>query len=1491
MRRLRGIARILLLVVLGGYLFLLALSHYPPLQQRMTSLVASSLADKLNTEVSIGRVDIGLFNRVILNDVLIKDQANKDLLDAKIVSAKIQLAPLLEGKVALRTVSLIEAKVRLYQESPEKPANYQFIIDAFQSKEKKESSPLDLHVNSLILRRCFVSYDKHFLPEKPAQFNPNHLALSKVDANVSLKVLHKDSLNFRIRSLAFQEKSGFAVRSASFRFAANPRKANVDNLRLTLPNSHIIQPSLSVSYDLKKGLLTSLKAKGTIDNVRVATQDVAPFVPALRKVHEVVHVKTRYAYENRHLSLTDFAFGEQDGRLRMNANAHLHFADGKAPRISVSPVEMEANLDYAQRVLGAYKVKLPKEVLSLKQIRLLAEGNFDERGVSALKGDLQTDLGNLRLDATLAGRAVKAHLQSSDFDVATLSANPDLPHHANFSLQAQVADIKAVYPHARMQAQIASADFKSYPYRNVSLDGALQNERLSAHLVSKDPNASLDALVESRLSKGRLSDIDLSVNARRLAPSALNLPNKYPDAAYSFTTQAHLSSLSLKELQGKLHLNDFSMSGGKENYHLRQLTAEVKRSGNGSKVSLHSDFLDAELEGILDVSRLKNAILHITDQMLPGVLNRGVAPRAIPQGDQWKFYAVLHKSDFLQRFLHLPVALDGPLTAYGNLRSDGGHNSIVLYSDGLTYADNHIVQPRIYVQGEGTRYSLLGQAKTKFKDADVQLVLNAAADDGKLNTHLSWDDVEAHHYSGALSAQTTTTLQPTGRRIITALQPTRILVNDTAWTVNGGKFSLLGKTFVVDDFSVHHSDHRLSLDGRIGGSPADSLHATLHKVDVDYILALVNFKTLHFQGLATGRASLTLHDGRPFAEADLELDSLYMNESLLGHTRLRGGFDGDTKRILLDADIAEGDKATARVQGYVSPANKNIDLRIENHNLRVGFLHRYFDSFIDQLDARAVGNFRISGTFQDLEFNGSQDFSGRAHLLSTDVAYNFTRGHVEVTPETFTFSDVSITDDRGGKGTVTGLVNHDHLRDMRYRFTADIDHLHVYHQPELPQLSFYAQAFGTGQVALYGAPGAFSADIDMTTDKGSYIAYKADMRDESGEVPFITFRDRDKLTPADRQSKVLNDSLVFADLLRTPLRVTPVRNQEERVNAATDIRLTMNVQATPDAALRVIMDQKAGDFIELHGAGALRATYYNKDALKVFGPFEVESGVYRMSIQDLVKKEFTFTEGTLTFAGEPFQAGLNLKAHYSIPSVSLSGLYAGANLSQNNIPVNCLLDITGQASSPQVSFNLDLPTADSEVKQTVFNLINSQNDMNMQVLHLMGFNRFYSYSPGTVVDNRGQSQSMVAMKSLLSSTITSQVNEMLSNAMGTSNWSFGTNISTGDIGWSDMEVEGTLRGSMFNNRLLLNGNFGYRDRATSTRSSSFVGDFDLRYLLTPRGGISLKAYSMTNERYFTRSSLTTQGVGIMFRRDFTNLFDLFRRKRNKPAAAPAKSAK
>ena len=139
-------------------------------------------------------------------------------------------------------------------------------------------------------------------------------------------------------------------------------------------------------------------------------------------------------------------------------------------------------------------------------------------------------------------------------------------------------------------------------------------------------------------------------------------------------------------------------------------------------------------------------------------------------------------------------------------------------------------------------------------------------------------------------------------------------------------------------------------------------------------------------------------------------------------------------------------------------------------------------------------------------------------------------------------------------------------------------------------------------------------------------------------------------------------------------------------------------------------------------------------------------------------------------------------------------------------------------------------------------------------------------------NNTGTRQSDM-MTSVLSSTLSGQLNNLLSQIIDNNNWNIGTNLSTGEKGWTDMEVEGILSGQLLNNRLLINGNFGYRDNPMS--NTNFIGDFEAEWLLNRSGDIRLKAYNETNDRYYTKTNLTTQGVGVLFKKDFNRWDELF----------------
>ena len=199
------------------------------------------------------------------------------------------------------------------------------------------------------------------------------------------------------------------------------------------------------------------------------------------------------------------------------------------------------------------------------------------------------------------------------------------------------------------------------------------------------------------------------------------------------------------------------------------------------------------------------------------------------------------------------------------------------------------------------------------------------------------------------------------------------------------------------------------------------------------------------------------------------------------------------------------------------------------------------------------------------------------------------------------------------------------------------------------------------------------------------------------------------------------------------------------------------------------------------------------------------------------------------------------------------------------------MKVSGDMRQPDIAFDLEFPTLTSDVYRKVRSIVSTDEMMNRQIIYLLALNRFYT--PEYMSTTKGSDLFSVA-----SSTISSQLSSMLGKL--SDNWTIAPNLRSDRGDFSDVEFDVALSSTLLNNRLRLNGNFGYRDKSLNT--NQFIGDFDIEYLLTPSGVWRLKAYNRYNDQnYYLRTAQTTQGVGIMYRRDFDRMFN-FLRRRQKP---------
>ncbi len=1439
----------------------------------MSASIGNVLKEILQTEVKISRIDFGLPNRLILEDVWVKDQNDSTLLKASRLSAKIDPIPLFQGKVSISNVQLYGFNINLYQQNDTTPSNIRFLIDIFSPKEKKESNP-NLSINTILIRRGKLSWHKLDRPQTPHLFNPNHILLDKINATLSLKQYTKDSLDFHLKKLSFEEVSGLTLKQLAFHLKADKKQALLDGFRLELPESHIeITPTLiSYDYQIDANGKKSLKApcfEGQISHGIFSLHDIASISPALQRMTQKKRIQP--------LQL-DLYFKGNEQQIEINPLALKSKDDGLIARI---PVNISFPYDTERRTLSA---DIRKIQISPSYTSLFAEAIQDEKGTiksylssigtiqangniilknKQIKGGvhLNTDIGSLNLTAQKdALNKVKATLQSSNFDLGKLTGKPYLLGLVDLEVTGHGTFPFGGKPDGELSGIIHRFGYKQYEYQNIDFLVGHEKGTLNGTVSVDDPNLRFTAQGKANINSKKQS-LKAEAAVKKLNLHRLHLTEGHEGKTFKGNVYADLRGSNIDNINGVVELNNFHMDFAKEDYTTGPIIFKASNQPDKRSLTLNSDFLGLKIDGNFKFNTLIANGKQMLHSFLPALIP--ATGRPIKAHDEITIDFYIHDTQAVEKVFDIPLQIEGPGMIEGYYNSATEDFDLNVELPAIDYNGQRFSQVKVVGSHENDSLMCTAKFNKNIGKAPVDFCFLTRAANDCLYAGLQWENHADKLHKGNIITNTLFAKDENNNTITDVkIHPTNVVINDSVWNIHESKVFVSPELVHVNQLKIEQGGRHLILDGDMSAHESDSLIADLKDIKVEYILNIINFRAVDFTGIATGRAYATGLLSSPSFNTHLNVQDFTFNRGYLGNMNVYGEWDKENKAIVLDAHITDpANKSMTHVDGEIrtgAPPKGGLDLMINTENIDMSFLNKYTKDIFTNLQGRASGWARVFGPFKGINLEGDMlVHHAGLKVNATEVDYRIVNDSVILRPDNIYFHNALIYDRYGNPGksdhyaVVDGVLQHSTLSNMRYNFNVKARNILGYDVKDFGDNVFCGTAYATGDIAFQGKPGELNINIDATPEQGTVFTYNLSSPTTLTENQFITYKSVSKNT------EELPD---YHTIVHTP-------------EPETDMRFNFNLNLTPNATMKILMDPKAGDYIALNGYGNIRANYYNKGRFNMYGTYTVDHGVYKLSLQDVIRKDFTFNSGgTIVFGGSPVEADLNLQAVYTVPSVSLNDLSARSTFNQNNVRVNCLMNLGGKAQAPQISFDFDIPNVNEDEKQMVRSLISTEEEKNMQVIYLLGIGRFYTYD----YNNAEQSQSSVAMKSLLSTTLSGQLNQMFSTIMGNnSNWNIGTNLSTGEVGWSDMDVEGLLSGRLLNNRLLINGNFGYRENS-ATSTSNFIGDFDLQWLLTKNGNISLKAYSKTNDRYFTKSSLTTQGIGIGLKRDFNSWRDIFR---------------
>ena len=1506
------------------YLSLYIALSIPSVQNEVRSIAEKELSALFGSQLSIGKVEIFPFNEAVVYEVRLFTPDGQLCASIEKLGAGIDLWHLVSRKkVEITYAELIGLDARIWQDEKDGPLNIQFLIDAFAPKEKnKPPTRFDLALHSIVIRNCKASFDRLWQPRNLAgRIDFNHLFVDDLKADVDIPRLSNDDYVFDLRRLSLSGPEGLSLETLSLSAHITPHSISLKNTVIKFPGSDIRPSDIVLEFpsfsDIPQVLREGSHQFVIVDS-HITPSDFAAFLPGLRELRNSYLLSLDLSGNLSSLEINRFSLSSSGYTLsnsflspfasgsavsRVSSSSMLHdgrrvlgleiegsvsgltdfrnsfVSDLTNMRLAVSASEAEAIIhafaDVPEKVSGIIR---QAEYLDLTASgKFLASSGYADADVSFSSG-----LGDIDMKGSASAlfspiKSVSADISSDGIDLGKFLDNPEFGP-VVFALSADGRLGRGVVD-GDADLTIEEALIKGRKVSDITANISKSGHEVSCDVACDNPDAVIYASARASLD-GKDTQFAADIDIPRFIPSAFGLLSSFPGYVGAGRFSCDFTGNDIDNLSGYARGENITFVGDLDrgslslNGFVLDVVPMAPAEGEGSasrSIRFNSDFLDATLTGSYTLSSIGREFQCLLSDIIPAFVK---CPATVEMASSGRFEVIVKPSDRLYTFLNAPVRPLMPVPFKGSFDMRSLTASLDLDVPYLQQGRDKLVRDTrldLALTGESGRGAMKLHTVYPSKKGDAELDLELNAVEGDINLDLGWLMSGLNDFHGMLSMELDTGVETFDIRkpVVLRIKPTSFTLSGADWQIGESTVRYADKSVEVDKFRIWHGDQFVLIDGTASSLPEDMVEVRLADIDLGFIFDTLNINYVTFGGIASGEIAATgVFSPEPVAATRwLKVKNLSYHDCVLGDGDISSRWINSEKEVEIKADIRERGHRSASIDGGIWLGQDSLNFKIDADKVNVAFLKPFMAAFTSDVGGRASGKANFFGNFHDIDLTGRIFADSIAMKVDyTNVCYHGSDS-VRIDPGHIIIPGFRLYDKYGNSALLSGELHHNYFHDPRFNFRiSEAKGLLCYDTNASINPVWYGRVFGNGGGVIRGWPGAVAIDMDMSTAPGSNFTFVISDEQEAGNYDFLSFTDKRK---EELMKSMPRDTVPdFLEAFRKKVEASQDRPSTFSMNLFASV--------TPDALLTIVMDPEAGDKITARGAGPMQMAYDSeKDDITMYGKYTLEEGKYNFTLQELILRDFTIKPGSsISFNGDPMRADLDIKAAYRV-NTNLSDLdksfASDPELNRTNVPVDAILNIDGEMDHPEITFDIELPTLTSDITRKVKSIISTDDLMSRQVIYLLALNRFY-----TPEYMGGGSNGSGELASVASSTLSSQFSRIVSQL--TDKVAIAPSFRSDKGDFSDFEMDLALSSSLLNNRLLINGNFGYRDPSTS--STTFIGDFDIEYLLTRSGNLRLKAYNHFNDQnYYLKSSLTTQGIGVVFRRDFENPFTFLRRRR------------
>ena len=1285
-----------------------------------------------------------------------------------------------------------------------------------------------------------------------------------------------DTISGRLDDLQARDRSGFALNRLQAAFTYTGQGAELSDLYAETPHT-LIRDYINVSYpSLETAMehLDTIQLAADIKESHLGMEDVLYFVPDLDTMEVMQPLWPHTFFVNTEINgrLNDLHIDSLElqalDKTRIVAKAHIRgLPDVDKLDVDLNLQELVTGKADLDRLIAASL--LPDSINLPADIRL--EGTFNG-GFDGFLTDmrLQTNMGgaSLAADYQVQGRdtVYDAQVSISDIDIGQLLAMDSLLGSVSFAAHAKGTGLDPTTAVADIQGKLISLDAMGYTYSDISIDIAANNGDITATAASDDPNIDFDLDAHADM-RGQYPNVNLdlmvdSVNLKNLGLLA-------DDFRYHGRLLADFETADIDYLNGTVDIVNSSIAYNEERYMLDTVRLRAVAQDSSTLMQLQSEFLNAHLVGNYKLSELSASMQDIVAMYYQP---DSIAPVFDYSPQQFDFSAQFTRSRFIQGLLP-------ELTEMEDVTLDGSFNS----EDKMLLAK--AVAPRVVYAGttiDHVGFDLNTFDSTMYYSAlinrigvgNIELVntlLSGTIQQNKLDFGL-WikdqDDKERYHLGMGL--------QVDAGNFLFSLLDDGLMLNYDQWevhpenTISFGKDGIRTHQFVLSndgqEMAVTSQDSTLN-------APIDLVFKNFR---IETFSEMLESELFDMGGGINGSATVSRLESAPVFVSDITIDRFYFGNDTVGDINIK--VNNERQNIFAaDVSITGNGNDVTLTGDFISPPGQTpqLDFQLNVAPLTMHTLEAFSLGYLRNTSGNINGDLHITGSPDQPRINGALRFDQASlNVAMLNASFNVDDQQITFNDNGLRFNRFELKDGQGNTAVLNGTVGTKTYTDYAFGLTLTANDFQVLNSTQQDNDLYYGRLYVSSNLRIQG-------DMDNPTVNGTLVV------NENTDVTFVMPNDDPGMV--DRQGIVR-----FVDRSDTAAVNVFARVDSLTQTELSGLNLSINIVTDKEAKFTIVIDPGSQDALAIQGAAELNAGIDPSGEITLNGNYTVETGNYSFSFGP-VKRLFAFKQGsTITWAGDPMDARMDITAVYNIkaPTLELVQAQIGSeqpNLYKQRVPFNVNLHITEQLFQPQLSFDINLDEDNAMVSQDVAGKVNTglsqlrenESEMNKQVFSLIVLGRFMAANPFESLSGGGAE---AIARNTVSSFLSGQLNRLAGNLIQGIEFDFNLqseqDYSTGS-GQNRTDLNVGVSKMLFNDRMkvTVGSNFELEGNARpGEQTTNIAGDIAVDYQLTEDGRYLVRAYRKNQYQITLQGQFVETGLGFIVNLDYNEFKEIFNRQ-------------